>query len=159
MKGEVPVPEITLKRAGSGDAEMVRSLTRAAYAKWVPVIGREPLPMTANYEQAVQEHLIDLLYSSNHLAGLIETIPCAVHLLIENVAVSPDSQGYGYGRMLMEHAENLARSLGLGTLKLYTNKMFAENIMFYQQLDYLIDREEPFRGGSTVYMSKHLPAV
>jgi hypothetical protein len=31
---------------------MVRDITRAAYTKWVAAIGREPQPMTANYEQA-----------------------------------------------------------------------------------------------------------
>jgi hypothetical protein len=33
----------------------------AAYTKWVAAIGREPKPMTANYEQAVIDHVIDLL--------------------------------------------------------------------------------------------------
>ena len=35
-----------LRRATPRDAEAVRALTRAAYAKWVPLIGREPRPMT-----------------------------------------------------------------------------------------------------------------
>jgi hypothetical protein len=34
---------------------MVRDITRATYVKWVAVIGREPKPMTANYEQAGYE--------------------------------------------------------------------------------------------------------
>lgn len=38
----------------------VRALARAAYAKWVPQIGREPKPMTADYDRAVAEHIIDL---------------------------------------------------------------------------------------------------
>jgi hypothetical protein len=51
----------SFRRATSADATAVREITRAAYAKWIPVIGREPKPMTANYEQAVAEHVIDLL--------------------------------------------------------------------------------------------------
>jgi hypothetical protein len=38
------------------DAARVRDLTRAAYAKWVALIGREPLPMQADYQRAVAEH-------------------------------------------------------------------------------------------------------
>ncbi len=34
-----------LRRAVADDAAAVRVLTREAYAKWVTVIGREPLPM------------------------------------------------------------------------------------------------------------------
>ena len=36
------------------DAHIVRALVRSAYAKWVPVIGREPLPMVADYDRAVR---------------------------------------------------------------------------------------------------------
>lgn len=53
---------LTLRQAVPADAPAIRALTRAAYAKWVPLIGREPKPMTADYEQAVRHHRFDLLY-------------------------------------------------------------------------------------------------
>src|SRR4051794_30928968 len=102
---------ITLRRAGASDAAEVRELTRAAYARWVPMIGREPLPMRADYDAAVRDHIIDLLYVGDRLAALIEAIPATDHLLVENVAVDPALQGRGHGRHLMAHAEALARSL------------------------------------------------
>ena len=86
-----------LRRATAADAANIRALTRAAYAKWVPVIGREPLPMTADYDLAVVEHIIDLLEEDGQLLALIEVIPKATHLLIENVAVRSDQQGKGHG--------------------------------------------------------------
>ena len=49
------------------DASAIRALTREAYAKWVPVIGREPKPMMADYAEAVQKHRIDLLYLDGEL--------------------------------------------------------------------------------------------
>lgn len=146
-----------LVRATIGDAAAVRNLVRSSYAKWVPVIGREPKPMGADYEHAVQHHLVDLLYADGELAGIIEMIPETGHLLIENVAVAPAFQGRGYGRLLLTHAEALAGSLGLRELRLYTNKMFAENVELYFKLGYAIDREEPFRGGIAVHMSKLIP--
>jgi hypothetical protein len=79
---------VALRRAEATDAAAIRELTRRAYAKWIPVIGREPLPMAADYEQALTKHRFDLLYLEGKLAALIETIPQADHLLIENVAVS-----------------------------------------------------------------------
>ncbi len=74
----------------------------------MPLIGREPKPMTADYEAALRDHRIDLLYADGTFAGLIETIPGADHLLIENVAVSPAFQDRGLGRRLVAHAEALA---------------------------------------------------
>jgi hypothetical protein len=38
------------------DAARIRDLTRAAYPKWIAAIGREPLPMQADYQRAVVEH-------------------------------------------------------------------------------------------------------
>lgn len=39
---------IRLRPAEPADATAIRDIVRAAYAKWVPVIGREPLPMRAD---------------------------------------------------------------------------------------------------------------
>ena len=143
-----------MRRAVASDAPAVRALTREAYAKWVPLIGREPKPMTADYEEAVRKHRIDLLHLEGALAALIETIAEADHLLIENVAVSPAFQGRGLGRKLMAHAEQLAASAGYREVRLYTNKLFAENVQLYSQLGYQVDREEEFTGGIVVHMSK-----
>ena len=70
-----------LRRATAADVHVVRELTRAAYAKWVPIIGREPKPMTADYDIAVRDHRIDLLEIDGTLAGLIEMIDELDHLL------------------------------------------------------------------------------
>jgi N-acetylglutamate synthase-like GNAT family acetyltransferase len=120
-----------LRRAASGDAKVVRELSRAAYAKWVPLIGREPLPMSADYDRAIAQHIIDLLEEGGRLLALIEMIPEKDHLLIENVAVRPDQQGNGCGDRLLRHAEGIARSLGLEEIRLYTNAAFTSNIAFY----------------------------
>ncbi len=147
----------TLRRAVAADALAIRELTRAAYARWVPLIGREPRPMTADYDEAVARHRFDLLYIEGALAALIETLAEADHLLVENVAVSPRFQGRGLGRKLMAHAESIATSSGFREIRLYTNKLFAANIELYLDLGYRIDREEEAKGlGIAVYMSKPL---
>jgi GNAT superfamily N-acetyltransferase len=150
---------ITVRSAEATDADAIRALTREAYAKWVPVIGREPKPMTADYVDAVGRHRFDLLYVGDTLAALIETITERDHLLIENVAVSPRFQRQGLGRRLMAHAEQVALSVGYGEVRLYTNKLFAENVRLYGRLGYRLDREETFTGGVVVHMSKPLPSA
>ena len=145
---------LSIRRAGPPDAVAVRELTRSSYARWVPVIGREPMPMTVDYERAIREHMVDLLLVGSQLAGVIETVNGSDHLLIENIAIAPAFQGRGHGRHLLRHAEALAASLRLPELRLYTNKAFAWNVDFYGRHGYAVDREEPFMGGFTVYMSK-----
>jgi GNAT superfamily N-acetyltransferase len=145
---------LDLRRAAPPDAPAVLALTRDAYAKWVPLIGREPKPMGADYDRAVREHLVDLLYAEFDLAGLIEMIPAQDHLLIENVAIAPAFQGRGLGRVLLAHAEDVARMLGLAEVRLYTNQMFVENIALYQSVGYRLDREEDVGVAIAVHMSK-----
>ena len=149
--------ELTFRRANENDAETVRALTHAAYAKWVAVIGRRPKPMNVDYEHAVRAHQIDLAYLDGELAGVIEIIPAADHLLLENLAITPAHQRKGLGRRLMARVEALARARGLTLVRLYTNKAFASNLAFYQKLGYAIEREEPIKGGGTlVHFAKTL---
>jgi GNAT superfamily N-acetyltransferase len=156
MTGEKQDEAPVLRRATMDDAPAIRALTREAYAKWVPLIGREPLPMLADYVEAAQQHRIDLLYLAGKLAALIEMIPQTGHLLIENVAVSPPFQRRGLGGKLLAHAEDVAVSLGYGETRLYTNARFAGNVQLYGKLGYRIDREEESRGSMRVQMSKRL---
>ena len=149
--------ELTFRRANENDAETVRALTHAAYAKWVAVIGRRPKPMNVDYDHAVRAHQIDLAYLDGELAGVIEIIPAADHLLLENLAVTPAHQRKGLGRRLMARVEALARARGMTLVRLYTNKAFASNLAFYQKLGYAIEREEPIKGGGTlVHFAKTL---
>lgn len=147
---------LDFRRAGPGDAAAVRDLTRKAYAKWCAVIGREPLPMTADYEHAVRHHVIDLAYRDGRLVGLVEMIPRADDLLVENVCVDPDGQGGGIGRKLVAHAEAETRRRGHAMIRLYTNKLFAANLGFYATQGYEVEREEAFKGGTIVHFRKSL---
>jgi GNAT superfamily N-acetyltransferase len=148
-----------LRRATAADVADIRDLTRSAYAKWVPLIGREPLPMTADYDRAVAQHIIDLWEDGGQLLALIEAVPAADHLLIENIAVRPDQQGKGLGGKLLQHAERLARDLGIDEVRLYTNAAFASNLAFYARRGYQEYRRGSLLPGSiTVFMQKRLNA-
>src|SRR5207253_1185217 len=46
-------------------------------------------------------------------------------LWIETVAVHPDHQRHGLGRMLLQFAEQHARAAGLSELRLYTNEAYS----------------------------------
>lgn len=135
----------------------MRALVRAAYAKWVPLIGREPKPMTADYDEAVRDHLVFVVEAPGRLDAAIELIPAPDHLLVENVAVAPTAQGRGLGTQLMDVAERVARDLGLRELRLYTNAKFAENIALYEKLGYAISERAAIpSGGEAVWMRKRL---
>ena len=113
--------------------------------------------MTADYDRAIAEHIIDLGEQGGQLLALVEVIPKEGYLLIENIAVRPDQQGKGLGDQLLLHAEGLARSLGLDELQLYTNAAFASNLAFYTKRGYQEYRRGTMVPGSTtVFMRKSI---
>jgi ribosomal protein S18 acetylase RimI-like enzyme len=151
-------PDITvfMRRAEESDVEIVHQIVRAAYSKWISIIGREPTPMTSDFNKAVREHDIYLAIFAGDVVGLIEIRLHADHLWIENVAVHPLRQGIGIGRRLLSHVESKATQAEIGEIRLQTNEAFEANITLYAALGYEIDRREPFMGGKTVFMSKKL---
>ena len=147
---------LSFRFAGSADADAVRDLVREAYAKWVPVIGREPRPMSADYAKAVVEHQIEMALAGERLVGLIETEVREDHFWIENIAVRPAAQGTGLGRVLLGRAEDGARAAGRSEIRLLTNALMDVNIALYERVGYGVTRHEPFMDGAAVHMSKRL---
>jgi GNAT superfamily N-acetyltransferase len=145
---------LTIRKAGPVDAALVRGITLRAYAKWVPVIGREPMPMTVDYDKAVLASHVDILWFDGVPVAVVVFERKEDSLYIDNLAVEPEAQGKSYGLQLLRHVEQVARDENIGRLTLLTNGAFASNVSFYQSHGFAIDRTEPFMGGTTVYMSK-----
>ena len=122
---------LSLRAATAADVDAIRALVDGAYEKWIPLIGRLPLPMQADYAVALLEHDFALAHADGALVGLIETERKADHLYIVNVAVSPRQQGRGIGRALLAHVENEARAAGFIETRLLTNALYESNIRLY----------------------------
>lgn len=147
---------VRIRLGTPGDVEAIARLTDDAFRKWIEVLGRLPLPMQADYAAAIREHRFDLLEADGVLGGLIETQPEPGALLIVNLAVHPDFQGQGFGRRLLALAEEIARDAGLPAVRLYTNKLYEENIRLYESLGYHITGEAAFLKGVLLDMAKVL---
>lgn len=147
----------TIRRALPSDIDDVRRITNAAYAKWIPVIGRKPKPMVADHANAIAAHAVDLFWRDGTIMGLIEIIDMPGHLLIENLAIDPDCQSAGIGGALLAHAESVAASSAKAEVRLYTNAAFASNILFYEKRGYQISAREPLPdGGAMAHMAKRV---
>lgn len=149
--------DLVLHRAGVADAPAIRALVRAAYQHYVERIGREPMPMTADYDRAVVAHQIWLFEDAAGLGGVIELKPCGGgELSIENVAVGPARQKSGIGRKLMAFAEDEARRQGCTRVTLYTNEKMVENIALYTRIGYVETERRDVGAFKRVFMAKDL---
>ncbi len=148
--------QIVLRQAAPDDGPAIAALTDAAYAKYIPLIGRKPQPMTADYRRMASEHPIWLLYLDEELAGLLALEHKPEALLIYSVAVRPDLQGRGLGRRLLSLAEDEARKAGYRRIRLYTNEHFTKNIELYLRAGYVETGREAYLGTNLVHMAKQL---
>lgn len=148
--------DLALRTATTADVPAITALVDRAYAPWIPIYGRTPLPMTVDYGVAVADHRFDLHHSDGGLAALIETERHPNHLYIVNIAVDPALRGRGLGQQLLAHAEALAAEAGLAEMRLITNQKAARNIRIYEAFGYRVDREETREAGVAMHMSKRL---
>ena len=145
-----------IRPAVAGDVPAIEALVRDAYAMYVPRIGREPAPVTADHAGLVAAGRTSVIEADGEVAGVIVLIPGGAHLLVENVAVAPKAQGRGLGRELMAFAERRAAQLGMAELRLYTNQLMTENLALYPALGYAETGRRVEDGFARVYLSNRI---
>lgn len=144
----------SIRRATAVDLPGIRRLITDAYSKYIARIGRPPAPMTADYAAALGHSRVWVLTDGDAVVGALVTERRADHLLLETVAVAPDAQGHGYGRLLLERAERDAAEGGLNEVRLYTNEAMTENLTFYPRHGYRETGRAVEDGFRRVYFSK-----
>jgi ribosomal protein S18 acetylase RimI-like enzyme len=153
---------VTIRKAGPGDLQAVKELTRRAYEHYVPIIGGEPTPMLEDYAPRIAAGEVWLLDDEGAVAGLIVLQDRDDALLIYSVAVAPERQRAGLGQRLLAYAEEVARKRRLAKVTLYTNAKMVRNIGIYRRFGYVETRRRahPTRAGFVVVdMEKRLGAA
>ncbi|MCC0030464.1 MAG: GNAT family N-acetyltransferase [Brucellaceae bacterium] len=147
----------SIRPASIDDIAFVRGCAEAAYRQYVSRIGREPAPMTADFQAQLAAGHIHILEADGDLAGYIvhyEQSPGAMH--VESVAVLPRFAGRGLGSELLRFVEDEARSRGCAAVELYTNAAMTENLRYYPRLGYERTGERVEDGFNRVYFRKAL---
>ena len=153
-----PITEdkINIRKASLDDAKTIAALTDSAYAKYIPLIGRKPQPMTADYAKMVVENSIWLLTLESQPIGVLVLLYEPDNILIYSVVIQPEYQHHGLGRYLLAWAERQALQAGYRSVRLYTNERFEDNLRLYRRLGYQETRREPLLGSTVVHMIKAL---
>jgi len=151
--------EPVVRRATAEDADKLTALARAAYARHVPAIGREPMPMSADWGKLLSEQEVWIVDgpAGEAMASLALDVQ-PDHVMIWSVAVAPAHQKCGLGRRLMALAETRARALQRPELRLFTNARMEGNVALYRRLGYGETRREQLPDRVLVHMSKAVAA-
>jgi GNAT superfamily N-acetyltransferase len=141
--------------ARATEAESLTALVEAAYAPWVPIIGRRPMPMQDDYAVRIAAGQAWVLEDPPGTIGALLVLePLADALLLDNVAVAPASQGSGLGAAMIAFAEAEAARRGVARLRLYTHALMASNIARYARLGFVETARRSEHGLARVYMEK-----
>jgi ribosomal protein S18 acetylase RimI-like enzyme len=139
------------------DEPDVIGCVNAAYQKYVAVIGRMPAPMLADYPRLIASGHVRVAVSGESIVGVIVMWPEPDHLYIDNVAVLPEAQGRGIGRVLLDAADDAAVERGHHEIRLYTNEAMTANLGYYPRRGYLETHRAEADGYQRVYFSRRLP--
>jgi ribosomal protein S18 acetylase RimI-like enzyme len=144
------------RRATRADLAAVTALQRAAYAKNRAILGVEPLPLLADYEQVFSDYEVYLAERDGALDGVLILEPRADDLLIWSIATAPAAQGRGVGNQMLVFAEVRARALGLTCIRLYTGAPLTGNIAWYMRHGYAHESTEDMGDRVRVNLIKQL---
>ena len=117
-----------IRSATAEDGARISAIARAAYARYVARMGREPAPMGTDHAAEIAARRIVVIEAAGKIAGYMVSWPEPDAYFIDDIAVDPECQGNGLGRCLIEHAAAEADRLCLPALRLYTNVVMIENL-------------------------------
>ena len=143
-----------IRQAEPRDAAACAAIARAAYAPYVPLMGREPPPMLQDFPQDIAAGRCWV--AGDPVLAYVVAYARGEAWLLENVAVAPEGQGKGLGRALIAHVEALAAKDGAEAVELYTNAKMEANLAMYPALGFIKTEERTEHGLNRVYFRKSL---
>ncbi|MNE09202.1 aminoalkylphosphonic acid N-acetyltransferase [compost metagenome] len=146
-----------IRLAKASDEPQIRDCAELAYARYVPMIGRKPAPMVADFATQIAAKVVYVATDDQAtFQGFIVFYAEEGHILLENVAVLPSAAGRGVGKALISFCESAARQNGMNAVHLYTNEKMTDNLSIYPRLGYVKVAQRMQDGFKRVYFEKLL---
>ncbi|MEZ5825085.1 MAG: GNAT family N-acetyltransferase [Geminicoccaceae bacterium] len=132
-RAEVKLPEpVIVRRSTHSGCSDIRRCARRPMQCMSSASDASPRPWSRISLRPTAKGHVDLAETAEGgMVGFIHLYPRGDHIFIENVAIHPDHQGSGHGRLLLHHAEDQASRAGLSAIELYTNEKMNENLTLY----------------------------
>jgi glutathione S-transferase len=145
-----------IRPAHPADAATVHDVVFVAYRHYTDRIGKPPGPMLDDYSKRIADGQVWVAEAAGRIFGILVLVATGSELLLDNVAVLPESQGRGYGHALIKFAEAEALRRGCRAVRLYTHVLMTENIARYRRAGFVETHRVNENGYDRVYMEKQL---
>lgn len=144
---------MTPRLAKAGDLETVRACVETAFTPFIAGIGRRPAPMEADFPALIARGQVWLTADGMAMMACYGENGA---MQLDTLAVWPEAQGRGLGRLMVAHCEALARAAGLPAVELYTNILMTGAQRLYAGLGYSEVARGPHQGFTRVFYRKAL---
>ena len=151
------VEGLVVEIAKARDVPAIKPMVDAAYSKYIERLGKLPAAMTADYGKLAETRSLYVLRAGSNVVGSVLLSRDGDSIKVSNLVVDPAAQGRGYGRVLMDHAEDMARAQGLAAVTLFTNEKMYENIALYRNIGFTETGRKTEDGFARVFFRKKLP--
>jgi len=127
-----------IRRAGRADLAVVQQISADAYIPaYMAALGYIPKPAEEDYSPRIDRGEVWILNCDDRDVGVTVLEERPDHLLVYSIAVSLAEQRQGYGRALLEFADQRAIAIGVDEIRLYTNLRMTGNIALYRGHGYV----------------------
>ncbi|WP_223626107.1 GNAT family N-acetyltransferase [Microbacterium sp. EST19A] len=150
--------EVDIRAISDGDAGEVLTVQRAAFVSEAAIYGSVDMPpltqTLAELEAELRSESGFVARLDGRLVGAIRFVERDGLLLIGRIAIAPDMQGEGIGRMLLDAAE---QSSGADVAELFTGSLSEANLRLYEACGYEEHERIPDGDGTEqVFLRKRL---
>jgi len=128
---------VSIRKAKSVDAQSLANCFASAYSAFKSKIPDLP-DVSDGLLAAIAEKSVWVAEIDGALVGGVVLDLKDDYLILENVAVHPNTSGAGVGKTLIQKAELECRRLALREIRLSTHKEMSENVGLYQHLGWRV---------------------
>jgi len=147
-------PSFTLRAAIPQDAALLTRIAREAYRPYIPLMGREPAPMGADYAAHIAQDICFVAVSDEQIIAFAVLMNRSDGWWLETIATDPAQQGRGAGTALMAHAEGVLADRGASSYQLYTNEVMSGPYSWYIRQGFVETRRATQDGFARIFMTK-----
>ena len=147
---------VDIRHATRTDIPAIVAVQRAAYAQNRVLLGVEPLPLQADYNEIFASMDCWLAGDARDPDGVLILELRPDDLLIWSVATHPRARGAGVGNALLAFADAQARVAGRSVVRLYTGEVLTANVAWYGRHGFAVERVEQMPDRRAVHMKKIL---
>ena len=141
----------TVRRAKAQDADKLSECIDSAYSEYSSRIADLP-SVSDGIAETIASKRVWIAEKKDRIIGGIILDLHEKYMMLENIAVHPDSSGMGVGSALIRQAEADCRELDIQELRLSTHVEMPENVRLYKHLGW----QETETVGNKIHMCKKM---